>query len=127
MRLGTIARDGRQVTVASIDGIVIHDISRLAGPGGLAGLLSLLDSAEIAGLDLGEYLTIDLTGSQWLPPIPRPDRILCVGLNYATHAAEVLSEVTEHPTLFTRFPSTFVGHNQPLIRPTRSTGKARSR
>ncbi|PZT96183.1 MAG: 5-oxopent-3-ene-1,2,5-tricarboxylate decarboxylase [Gordonia sp. (in: high G+C Gram-positive bacteria)] len=117
MRLGTIARDGRRLTVASTDGIAVHDVSRLAGFDGLAGLFSLLDSAEIAGLDIGKYPAVNLAGAEWLPPIPRPDRILCVGLNYATHAAEVLSEVTEHPTLFTRFPSTFVGHNQPLIRP----------
>jgi 2-keto-4-pentenoate hydratase/2-oxohepta-3-ene-1,7-dioic acid hydratase in catechol pathway len=68
-------------------------------------------------IDLPSYPIVDPQQADWLPPVSKPNKILCVGLNYSTHAAEVLADVSEHPTLFTRFPSTFVGHEQPLIRP----------
>ncbi len=57
-----------------------------------------------------------------LPPIPTPARIICVGVNYADHAAESdrAAEPPGHPVLFTRFASSLVGHGQPLERPAAS-------
>ncbi len=54
-----------------------------------------------------------------LPPIPNPARIICVGVNYADHAAESdrAAESPGHPVLFTRFASSLVGHGQPIERP----------
>jgi 2-keto-4-pentenoate hydratase/2-oxohepta-3-ene-1,7-dioic acid hydratase in catechol pathway len=54
-----------------------------------------------------------------LPPIPNPARIICVGVNYADHAAESdrAAEPPGHPVLFTRFASSLVGHGQPIERP----------
>jgi 2-keto-4-pentenoate hydratase/2-oxohepta-3-ene-1,7-dioic acid hydratase in catechol pathway len=54
-----------------------------------------------------------------LPPIPTPARIICVGVNYADHAAESgrAAEPPGHPVLFTRFPSSLVGHGEPIERP----------
>ena len=53
----------------------------------------------------------------YLPPIPEPPKIICVGLNYRDHAAEASMQVPDHPILFNRFATTLVGHGQPLIRP----------
>lgn len=53
-----------------------------------------------------------------LSPIPNPDKIICVGLNYATHIAETGREKPKYPSIFTRYPSSVVGHGTPLIRPT---------
>ena len=53
----------------------------------------------------------------FLPPIPDPEKIICVGLNYLTHILEGGREVPKKPTIFTRFANTQVGHLQPLIRP----------
>jgi 2-keto-4-pentenoate hydratase/2-oxohepta-3-ene-1,7-dioic acid hydratase in catechol pathway len=47
--------------------------------------------------------------------------VLCVGLNYLKHIIETGREVPKHPTLFTRFASAQVGHEQPLILPKAST------
>lgn len=58
---------------------------------------------------------------QWLPAIPNPDKVLCVGLNYLKHIVEMGRETPKHPTLFTRFASAQVGHEQPLILPDAST------
>jgi 2-keto-4-pentenoate hydratase/2-oxohepta-3-ene-1,7-dioic acid hydratase in catechol pathway len=52
-----------------------------------------------------------------LPVIPNPDKIICVGMNYRDHVAEVGRTVTEKPSLFARFPGSQVGHLQPMIKP----------
>jgi 2-keto-4-pentenoate hydratase/2-oxohepta-3-ene-1,7-dioic acid hydratase in catechol pathway len=55
----------------------------------------------------------------WEPPIGSHAKILCVGHNYAAHAAESPREAAPGtaPALFTRYPDTFVGHGQPVVRP----------
>jgi 2-keto-4-pentenoate hydratase/2-oxohepta-3-ene-1,7-dioic acid hydratase in catechol pathway len=52
-----------------------------------------------------------------LPPIPDPDKVLCVGVNYHDHREETGRAESAFPTLFTRFANTQVGHQQSLIRP----------
>lgn len=54
---------------------------------------------------------------QWLPPITDPAKIICAGVNYATHAAEAGRDVPPYPSLFPRFVDSFVGHLQPVQRP----------
>ena len=51
------------------------------------------------------------------PPIARPGKILCIGLNYADHVSESKMEVPPFPTVFARFPDGFVPHGAPLICP----------
>lgn len=52
-----------------------------------------------------------------LSPIPSPEKILCVGLNYMSHIEETGRPKPQHPSLFTRYPSSLVGHGTPLVRP----------
>jgi 2-keto-4-pentenoate hydratase/2-oxohepta-3-ene-1,7-dioic acid hydratase in catechol pathway len=54
---------------------------------------------------------------RWEPPIGEHAKVFCVGFNYATHAAESEREVPTHPTLFTRYPDSFVGDGQAVVRP----------
>ena len=63
--------------------------------------------------------TPDFQTSQikWLPVIPNPDKIICVGLNYEDHRVETGREKTENPALFIRLNDSQVGHDQPLVRP----------
>ena len=56
----------------------------------------------------------------FLPVIPSPNKILCVGLNYEKHRIETKREVSGYPTIFTRFPDTQVAHNQFLVKPNTS-------
>jgi 2-keto-4-pentenoate hydratase/2-oxohepta-3-ene-1,7-dioic acid hydratase in catechol pathway len=63
---------------------------------------------------------LDLAALTYLPPIPDPDKIICVGLNYLSHILEGGREPPEMPTIFTRWANTQVGHKQPLIRPNAS-------
>ncbi len=54
---------------------------------------------------------------RYLPAVPRPERIFCIGLNYRSHLAETGREAGPEPMIFTRFASSQAGHGQPLIRP----------
>lgn len=62
-----------------------------------------------------------LAGISWLPVIPNPEKILCVGLNYEMHRQETGRDVVAHPTIFARFASSQTGHLAPLVRPRVST------
>lgn len=53
----------------------------------------------------------------WLSPVPNPDKILCVGLNFYKHAEEAGMAVPVRPSIFVRFGSSLVGHNTPVVRP----------
>jgi 2-keto-4-pentenoate hydratase/2-oxohepta-3-ene-1,7-dioic acid hydratase in catechol pathway len=56
-----------------------------------------------------------------LPPIPDPGKIICIGLNYATHLSEMGNKRPDYPTVFTRFTNTLAAHGAPLVRPSNST------
>src|SRR3954469_16957960 len=58
---------------------------------------------------------------EWLPVIPNPRKIVCVGLNYEEHRQETGRDKTEHPALFLRVAESQVGHKQPIPRPREST------
>ena len=53
----------------------------------------------------------------YLPVIPNPDKIICIGLNYLTHILEGGRDVPKQPTIFTRWANSQVGHGQAIIRP----------
>jgi 2-keto-4-pentenoate hydratase/2-oxohepta-3-ene-1,7-dioic acid hydratase in catechol pathway len=55
-----------------------------------------------------------------LPPVVAPEKIICIGLNYADHASETGAKVGEEPVVFCKFPSTLRGHNDPIELPPES-------
>ncbi len=56
-----------------------------------------------------------------LPVIPNPNKIVCVGLNYAEHVRETGRETTESPAIFLRLSESQVAHGQDIVRPPEST------
>ena len=53
-----------------------------------------------------------------LPPVLNPSKAIAVGLNYVDHAAESpYKDAPKYPVLFQRFPSSWVAHDQPLVKP----------
>lgn len=60
--------------------------------------------------------------ARFLPPITRPGKIICVGVNFPDRNAEYKDgqAAPGRPSLFIRFPESFTGHDQPLIRPPES-------
>ncbi|MBL8890729.1 MAG: fumarylacetoacetate hydrolase family protein [Planctomycetaceae bacterium] len=53
----------------------------------------------------------------WLPPVVEPNKIICIGLNYADHASETGAELPTIPVVFNKFPTTLTGHRQPIYLP----------
>jgi 2-keto-4-pentenoate hydratase/2-oxohepta-3-ene-1,7-dioic acid hydratase in catechol pathway len=60
-----------------------------------------------------------LDAIKWLPPIPTPEKIICIGVNYPDRNAEYKdgSDAPKYPSMFLRTPRSFVGHETPLVRP----------
>jgi acylpyruvate hydrolase len=56
-----------------------------------------------------------------LAPIPRPDKILCIGHNYTGHIGIGKTELPEYPNLFSKTVNTITGHNQPIVIPPATT------
>jgi 2-keto-4-pentenoate hydratase/2-oxohepta-3-ene-1,7-dioic acid hydratase in catechol pathway len=71
---------------------------------------------EAAGADAkaARHPLADIT---WLPVVPNPDKILCIGLNYENHRKETGREEVENPTVFGRFANSQTGHLANMIRP----------
>ena len=62
-----------------------------------------------------------LASVTWLPVIPNPDKILCIGLNYETHRKETGRDEVANPTVFGRFANSQTGHLCNIVRPKVST------
>ncbi|GLO12064.1 5-carboxymethyl-2-hydroxymuconate isomerase [Pseudomonas putida] len=121
MKIASFMYDGRS-SYGVVSGDTVSDAGAVLGQC-YSDLRSVLESsdglAELAALRDAPVLSVEQV--QWLPVIPNPDKVLCVGLNYLKHIVETGREVPKHPTLFTRFASAQVGHDQPLIQPKAST------
>ena len=96
-------RDGDGVR--SLGPVSLDDIL-LRGTGALTALAKQAVHAEL--FECPEVL---------LPPLSRPTKILCVGLNYHDHTAEAQMQQPDYPTVFARFRSGLIGHGQTIIRP----------
>jgi acylpyruvate hydrolase len=66
---------------------------------------------------LSDAPTIPLDEIQFRPPFARPNKIICVGLNYRDHTAETDYKQPDYPTLFARFTTSLVANLAPIIRP----------
>jgi 2-keto-4-pentenoate hydratase/2-oxohepta-3-ene-1,7-dioic acid hydratase in catechol pathway len=72
--------------------------------------------AEHAARHAPDYALDAIT---WLPPIPSPEKIICIGVNYPDRNAEYKDgqDAPKYPSMFMRTPRSFVGHGTPLVRP----------
>jgi 2-keto-4-pentenoate hydratase/2-oxohepta-3-ene-1,7-dioic acid hydratase in catechol pathway len=52
-----------------------------------------------------------------LAPVPRPPKLICVGLNYRDHAAETRAEIPKVPTIFAKFSNVVIAPGEPIILP----------
>jgi acylpyruvate hydrolase len=87
-------------------------------PGHIKALLARgRDALTTAGRALREAPVVDLELARYLPPIPDPEKIICIGLNYADHTAESGFEQPSYPAVFGRYNSTLIGHRVPIVRP----------
>jgi 2-keto-4-pentenoate hydratase/2-oxohepta-3-ene-1,7-dioic acid hydratase in catechol pathway len=118
MRLASYMWRGRPSFGAVVGEGVIDLRSRL---GRFATLLDLLRQealAQAAAAIAGVRADVPLAEAEFLPPLAAPEKILCVGINYANRERDYdLSEPPKYPSMFYRAPNSLVGHGQNLIRP----------
>jgi len=119
MRLVSYTLSDNSTSYGMMDGDTIRDAGATLGSqyADLRAVLAAdaLDALATAAAKGASYALGDVT---LLSPLPNPDKIICVGLNYATHIAETGRDKPKYPSLFTRYPSSILGHDVPLIRPT---------
>jgi len=107
-RLGALVDEATAIDLTT----VVGDLGDVLAQGdGLAPITELLDTAS------DDLPRVDLTGQRLGPPIPRPHQILCVGLNYADHAAESGMPLPDEPIIFNKAPNTLVGPNDDVRLP----------
>lgn len=97
----------------------LHGLERGAGgyPGSLDELLAAGSDLAAAAQVLAAAPVVDAWGIRFLPPVRRPSKILCVGLNYKAHSAETGLGEPDYPAVFARFASTLVGHGGAIVKP----------
>ena len=59
----------------------------------------------------------DLTDVGWLPVVPNPGKILCIGVNYEDHRAETANVEVSYPAMFLRTTESQTGHGTAIVRP----------
>ncbi|MFA7944814.1 fumarylacetoacetate hydrolase family protein [Pseudomonas brenneri] len=75
---------------------------------------------ELREIDLNGLPRIDIADVTFLPVISNPGKILCIGINYATHVRETGRDMPTYPMIFTRFADSQTAHMQPILRPAAS-------
>ena len=94
---------------------------------GLPATLDELLRQGSAGLDAARTVAaaatrrLPLDGLRYLPPVANPAKAFAIGLNYKDHAAESNFDPPKFPVVFQRYASSWVGHNEALVRPKVST------
>lgn len=123
MRLATLRVGDRTVLAARRrDGLV--DLAQV--PGGAGELGALLRAAPDfvalqAAVDAASAAALVAPDAPYAPPIATGAKILCLGLNFVDHASEASYAKPEYPVVFSRYPASFVGHDEPLELPSASS------
>ncbi|MCQ3943196.1 MAG: 2-hydroxyhepta-2,4-diene-1,7-dioate isomerase, partial [Alphaproteobacteria bacterium] len=119
MKLASYMHRGRESYGVVADEAVVDLRSRLPRHHTLLDVLRAHALDEVKAAAEGVRPDLPLGEVELLPPVVLPEKILCVGVNYANRNAEYKdgSELPKHPSLFFRTPGSFVGHGQPIVRP----------
>jgi acylpyruvate hydrolase len=103
MRIASYRRDDGAVRVGLVERGRDGDVVRDAGTDPIR---------PVAGPEVGRLAEVDLVA-----PVPKPGKVICVGRNYAEHAAETGSEVPDRPQLFAKFANAIIGPRDVVIHP----------
>ncbi|RPF38380.1 fumarylacetoacetate hydrolase family protein [Streptomyces sp. TLI_185] len=110
MKLATI-RLGDRTTAVRVEGDTLIDLG-LPDVGAVLASAGGLEAARAAD---GQRYAGD--GAAFAPLVPRPTKVVCVGLNYRNHIKEMGRDLPEYPTLFCKFADTLVGAHDDVRRP----------
>lgn len=116
MKLASFTVDGRS-TYGLLNGNLLREPAAtfLARYPDLRAVLAAGKLGELAEAESGEDHKPEQVA--FLPLIPNPDKILCVGVNYRPHIEEMGRDVPRFPVVFVRFPGSQSGHGQSIYRP----------
>ena len=76
------------------------------------------DKALAAAKDKGWL--VPSSDAYWFAPVPRPGKLICIGLNYKDHAAESKMAIPEKPVVFSKFSTTVIAPGEPVVLPRQS-------
>jgi 2-keto-4-pentenoate hydratase/2-oxohepta-3-ene-1,7-dioic acid hydratase in catechol pathway len=121
MRLVAFEQDGRAMLGARVGADLValedvvpglpQDINLALGALGLPGSAAALQ-AKLAGGRKRPLASVRL-----LPVVPRPGKIICIGLNYVEHAKEGNNPIPDYPAVFFRGTTSLAAPGEPLLRP----------
>jgi len=126
MKLVTFMRDGAQRlgALAQHDGRdIVVDLNQAAPrlPNDMIAFLTGGEAsramAQQALADPPSEAVLDRGAVRLAAPIPRPGKIICIGLNYRDHAAESNAELPAYPTVFAKYASCIIGPGEPIVIP----------
>jgi acylpyruvate hydrolase len=113
MKLATI-RTGSTTRAVKADRDILIDL----GASDVGHLLSHDDWPErVRAATAATVAAYPAVNADYAPVIPRPSKVICVGLNYRAHILEMGRELPEYPTLFAKFADALVGARDDIIRP----------
>jgi 2-keto-4-pentenoate hydratase/2-oxohepta-3-ene-1,7-dioic acid hydratase in catechol pathway len=109
--------------IAADDGSGWHGLTEREGgfPGTLPELIARGADLLRTGRDLLSGHAIDLNAVRILPPVPKPPKIICVGLNYDDHLEESGLKKPVYPEIFARFATSLIAHGEPIRQPSESS------
>ena len=110
MKLATI-RTADGTRAVRVDGTTLVDL----GAPDVAAVLAAEGWEESAAAATGT--TYDAAGADYAPLVPRPGKVVLVGLNYRNHILEMGRDLPEHPTLFSKYADTLIGAHDEIHRP----------
>jgi 2-keto-4-pentenoate hydratase/2-oxohepta-3-ene-1,7-dioic acid hydratase in catechol pathway len=117
MKLVSFVKADGDASYGVVNGDGVVDLaSRLEGACTLRQFLQT-DAFKGAAALANEPADMALLDITFAPVIPDPDKVICIGLNYAEHVRETGRKVTDRPALFPRFSGCQVGHLQPMLKP----------
>ncbi|MDB5882342.1 MAG: 5-oxopent-3-ene,2,5-tricarboxylate decarboxylase [Ramlibacter sp.] len=113
-----LAPGNNQPRLGFVEADQLIDLGAAAGTNDLTALIgSGPDWNALAGKARASGARVPVASAKFLPPVPDPRKIICLGLNYADHAKEGGHARPEYPSIFLRVPTSLVGHGQGLVRP----------
>ena len=108
----------KQIKYGVISNNVITDLTdKIDGAMSLKELIAKKNIMKAKNYALNNSGTIKLEDIKFLPVIPNPGKIVCVGLNYSEHVKETGRKVEKNPVIFFRVPESQTAHNSPIIKP----------
>lgn len=118
MRFCSFLHDG-QPRFGLVTGEGVVDLTGQRGHASLADAIAAGDLERLAETANADQ-AMALSDVQWLPTIPNPSKVVCIGLNYEPHRIEMGRDKDPYPTVFVRLHDTLVAHGGSLTKPRNS-------